>query len=136
MKTKGKINREDLIQILVKRRLEDKMSNYQMIDFIMTNYGYKQAYAYEIAREARLKIADMYKDWSEKLLEQTIGELEAQRREAKKANDRKLVLEITKEINKITGLYVERVEHSGSVEHKVDVIKIIAPPDGTSTESN
>ena len=124
---KGKLNREDLIQVLVKRRLEDKMSNHQMIDFVMTNYGYKQSYAYEIAREARLKIADLYKGWSERLVEQSIADLEAQKREAMRNNDRKLVLEITKELNKIQGLYVEKVEHSGSVEHKIDVIKLIGP---------
>ncbi len=127
---KGKINREDLIQVLADRRLKDKMSNYEMINFIMTNYGYKQSYAYEIAREARLRIAEIYKNWGEKILEQTIGDLEEQKRDAKKSGNQKLVLEITKEINKIAGLYIERVDVTGSIDHKVNVIKLIAPPDG------
>ena len=80
-------------------------------------------------RDARNKIADIYKNWNENLLDQTIGDIEQQKRQAEKDGNRKLVLEITKEINKISGLYVERVDVTGNIEHSINVIKIISPPE-------
>lgn len=125
IKTKGKINREDLIQVVANWRLKDKVSNWKLVHMVMEEYGYKQSYAYEIVREARLKIADVYRKWNENALEQAIADLEDQKEQARKSNNYKLVLEITKEINKITGLYVERVEHSGDVTHNIQVIKLV-----------
>lgn len=124
-----KSQREQIIQLLVDKRLRDKLTIYDMTDFVMTQFGYKQSYAYELVRDARNKIADIYKNWNENLLDQTIGDLEQQKRQAEKDGNRKLVLEITKEINKISGLYVERVDVTGNIEHSINVIKIISPPE-------
>lgn len=116
---KGKINREDLVQTFAKKRLEDKLSNFQMVEILMNEFGYQKSYAYGIVKDARAKIAEVYSDYTFKLLEQTIGDLEAQKRDAKKNGDNKLVLEITKEINKISGLYIDRVQIGGELSFNV-----------------
>ena len=76
----------------------------------MDEFGYKQSYAYEIVREARIKIADVYKNWNENALEEAIADLDEQKEKALKEGNSKLVLEITKEINKISGLYIQKVD--------------------------
>lgn len=133
---KGTIKKEEIVQVLCDKILKEKISNFNMVEFVKKEYGYQQSYAYQVVRDARAKIADVYKDWNIDLLQNTIADLENQKEIAMKCRNYKLVLEITKEINKISGLYIDRVEHSGSVEHKIDVIKIIAPPNGTETEGD
>jgi len=124
----GKYKRDEMIQVLVNKRLKNNLSVNTMVQFIRDTYGYKQSYAYELVQEARVKIAEIYAKWNEKTLEQAIGDLEEQKESARKSGDRKLVLEITKEINKITNLYTERIEHT------VNVFKAKIPGiDGDST---
>ena len=112
---KGKINREDLINVVADWRIKEKISNYKLVKMVMEQFDYKQSYAYEIVREARLKIADVYRETHADALNEAIAELEEQRESAKKLNNSKLVLEITKELNKIQGLYIEKVNHSGTL---------------------
>lgn len=124
-------NREDIIQALVKARLEKGLSTNSMVRLCMDEFGYAQSYSYELVREARMKIAEVYKEWNIVALEESIADLEEQREIARQAKDRKLYLEISKELNKIKGLYIERqhIEHSGKIEG-LD-IRIITKDDTT-----
>lgn len=129
-----KINKDDIIKILVEKRLKEKITNYQMLDILMTEFGYQQSYAYDLMREVRLKITETYKKETIGLLEDAIGDLEDQRFEAKKDKNYKLLLEVTKELNKIKGLYIDRLDITGNIEHNIQVIKIISPGEKNNDE--
>lgn len=127
-KGNGKINREEIIQLLIKKRLENNLSINTMVRFCMETFNYQQSYAYELVRETRLRISSIYKDWNVNALEEAIGELEEQLEGASRDKNRKLMLDITKEINKLKGLYVDKVEHSGSVNIETIKLKEIYKP--------
>jgi len=74
-------------------------------------------------------ILNMYKDKSGYTIELALNNLNEQLASAQRDGDKRLTLEITKEINKITGLYINKVEHSG----KIDLKPIF---DGYETESD
>jgi hypothetical protein len=125
---KGKINREELVQTLVKWRLEKKLSTHTLLKVCMEQFGYKQSYAYELVKEAREHIAQVYKDCAVNAYEESVAELEEQLESAKRSNDKKLLLDIQKELNKIKQLYVEKVVHSGAVQIETIKLKEIIKP--------
>lgn len=127
--------RDDIVQALIKARLEKGMSTNSMVQYCKQQFGFEQSYSYDLVREARMKIAEIYKEWNIHALEESIADLEEQREIARQAKDRKLYLEISKELNKIKGLYVERqhIEHSGRIEG-LD-IRIITKDDTTDDSS-
>jgi len=123
-KLDGKYKREEIIRALIKMKLEECASQYTMLNFLKDNFDYKQSYAYELLREADAKIAEIYKEYNKNSIELAIASLEEQFEVARKHKDRKLMLEITKEINKIKGIYAaQKVEHSGAVQ--INTIKLI-----------
>jgi hypothetical protein len=109
---------KDIIQGLVKLKLEQGLSTPTLLKYLMDEQGYETSYAYELLRDADKFIADAYRNWAVDALEIQLSSLNQQYQEAKLNKDKKLTLEITKEINKIKQLYVEKHIHSGSVEIK------------------
>lgn len=84
----------------------------------------KISYSYDLIREAKPIILDVLKDLSKDRLETTIRELEQMKMDAKEAGDRKLVLEIQKEINKISSLYQEKIDITSGGDKMNIVINI------------
>ena len=82
------------------------------------------SYSYELLREAKPIILDVLKDVSKDRLETTIRELEQMMYEAKGLGERKLVLEIKKEINKITGLHGQKIDITSGGE-KITEIRLV-----------
>jgi hypothetical protein len=78
-------------------------------------------------RESKPIIQDTLKDLSKDRLEKTIADLEQMMWEAKKAGDKKLALEIYKEINKITGMGTQKVDITtgGDKINQISVIRLI-----------
>lgn len=120
----GKWDTKNLIQILVKMQLEQCASTKTLLEFLMNDQGYEISRAYDYIREAQSYIAEINKNHTINALEIRIAELQEQREYAKKHKDNKLVLEITKELNKIQSLYTDRIEHSGTIESTIDIIKL------------
>ena len=119
-----RLNKKDLVQTLVKKKTEDKMSNYNMIEFLKSEpYNYSLSEAYKLMKAADVYIAEIYKEWNINALECALNDLAEQKIKASKAFDRKLVLEITKEENKLKGLYTEKIEVSGAL--KINTIKLV-----------
>ncbi len=98
----------EIIQELIQMRIKKSLPIYDMVEYVKNTYGYEQSYAYDCVREARKQIAEVYKEWNINALEEAISDLEEQKKEA--GDDKKLALDITKEINKIKGLYTERID--------------------------
>jgi activator of 2-hydroxyglutaryl-CoA dehydratase len=124
-----KYKKEDLIDAVVKMRVEKMASNKTILEFLKNEIGYKQTYAYEILKEAREKIREIYKLENTAHLEEAIGQLEEMAEDAKKSKNYKLAFEIRKELSKISGHYTEKIELNGQIDHKVTIIKLNGPED-------
>ena len=116
-----KFKKADLIKKVVEFYSEGK-SQHEIIKWLMTEGGIEIAWCYVILREAKPLVVETLKDIAKSRLEITINELEKMKEEAK--GDKKLILDIQKEINKISGLYQERVDLTTSGD-KLNEVKII-----------
>lgn len=125
MKNKGLLKRDEIVEILIKKRLKEKASFYSILEYLKNDLGYKQTYAYELLREARKKIAEIYKEKTEFMIEEILSDLDEQKQEAKKNKNYRLVLEITREENKIKGAYAPEKIDMTSGGDKISEIKII-----------
>ena len=107
----AKYKKEDIIDAIVKMRIEKMASTKTIIkNFLMGELGYKQAYSYDLLREARKKIIEYYNVSNEAALEEAIGQMEEMAEDAKRLKNYKLAFEIRKELSKIQGHYVEKVD--------------------------
>lgn len=121
-----KHKRADIIDALVKMRIDKGASSKTIIqDFLMGELGYKQSYAYDLYQQARVKIQQLYDSKNEQIANEQLSRLESLYEDAVKAGEKKLALEINKEINKLTGVYAaEKIEiTSNEIKFKFDVIK-------------
>lgn len=124
MGAKSKFKRQDIIQSVIKMKLEKCASQMTILNFLKNDLTMGQTMAYDIIGEANKIIVETYKDWNKDMVERAIAELEEQRESAKLTKDKRLVLDISKEIAKIKGLYIERVDHTTGGE-KINEIKLI-----------
>lgn len=99
------IKTEELINGLVKMKVEKGATNKTMLDFLMNDMGYGQSYSYEVMREARKKIQEIWDKNAEGHLEESKAQLEEMYERAYSKKDYKLALQIRQELNKLMGLY-------------------------------
>ena len=127
-----KYSKEELINSVIKMRLENMASTKTILSFLMTELEYGQTYSYEILKEARQQIQNYYKDLNSASLEEAIGQLEEMAEDAKRKKNYKLAFDIRKELSKIQGHYTEKIQLSGSIDTTIRVIKLSGPDDGTT----
>ena len=121
----AKYKKPDLIRMILEWTGQG-YSQKTIIDNLM-NLGYKIDYCYQLLRDAKPLIQETFKEISKEKLESVLIEMEAMKQEAQIAEDRNLVLQIQKEINKIIGLGTTKVDltTNGESINKIEVIKII-----------
>lgn len=130
--TKSKWKREDIINAIIKMRIEEMATTKTIIDFLMNDLHYGQTYAYELVKDSREKIKKLYDTNNIAVLEEALAHLEEMLEAAKREKNRKMQLEVRKEINKLLGLYAaEKVEVSGQVQIQTIKLKEIKKDDGT-----
>jgi alkaline phosphatase len=86
-------------------RIENGASNKTILDFLMNDLGYKQSYAYELLKDARKLIQEIWDKNAEAHLEEAKGQLEDMYQVAITKKEYKLALQIRQELNKLMGLY-------------------------------
>jgi hypothetical protein len=125
------VKTEDLINSIVKMKVEKGASNKTILEFLQDDLEYGQSYAYEILREARKRIQEIWDKNAEAHLEESKGQLEELYEEAIRTKNGKLALEIRKEMNKLMGLYAaEKIELSGEIKGiNINIIKNNTEPD-------
>jgi hypothetical protein len=124
---KSQFKREDIINELVNMRIDKGQSTKECIDFLKKDLGYKHAYAYELYRDARVKIMELYNSKNEASLEEAIGQLERMLGYHMMTKNFKQALEVRKELSKIAGHYTDKIEMSGNLSHIVEVIRLNGP---------
>ena len=116
---------EEIIDAIVRMRLEKNASNKTILDFLKNQLNYKQSYSYELLQAARKKIQEVYTRDIEEHFEEAKGQLEEMLEKATKKNDMKMMLQIRQELNKLMGLYsAEKVDITSGGE-KITEIKLI-----------
>jgi len=115
----AKYKKEDLIDAIIKMRIEKGASTKTIVeDFLQKQLGYKQSYAYTLLKEAREKITEIYQNDNANAINEAVGQLEELYEGALKERNKKLALEIRKEINKLVGLYASEKIDMTITEYK------------------
>jgi excinuclease UvrABC nuclease subunit len=108
--------KEDIINAIIQMRTEKMATTKTILDFLMDDIGYGQAYAYILIKESREKIAEIYDRNNNSRIEESIAQLENMMEKAYLNKDYKLSYNIRQEINKLVGLYAaQKVELSGEI---------------------
>jgi hypothetical protein len=94
--------KEQIINALVKMRIEKFSSQRTMLDFLMNQLGYKRTYAYELLDLARKRIGEIFKEEHEDAYEAAVGRLQEI---IETTTSEKIRLEATKELHKLQGIY-------------------------------
>jgi hypothetical protein len=94
--------KEQIINALVKMRIERFSSQKTMLDFLMNQLGYGRTYAYELLDLARKRIGEIFKEEHEEAYEAAVGRLQEI---IETTTSEKVRLEATKELHKLQGLY-------------------------------
>lgn len=121
-----KYKRQDLVNKIVEMSCNG-ISQPEILKWLMDEGDCKISYSYELLREAKPIILETLKDISKDRLETTIRELEQMKMDAKLSGDKKLAIEIQKEINKISGLHNQKIDvtTNGESINQISVIKMI-----------
>lgn len=122
---KKTFDRDQIISALVKMRVEKFATTKTMLDFLMTELGYAQTYSYELIKESKKKINELFKEEHEESFHSAVARLEEIIETTK---NEKMRLEAQKEMNKLLGLHKpQKVDvTSGGKELPTElVIKII-----------
>lgn len=133
MSKKSKYSKEDVVNAIVEMRLVKCMSMKNVLEFLMNDLGYGQAMAYNYINMAQDIVVTNYKEIVKVASEESVGQLENMMQYAMTNKNFKLWFELRKEMNKIQGLYVEKHELSGTIDHNISIIRLteIIKEDGT-----
>ena len=121
-----KYKREELIQKIYDMRIKEHKTVSTCIEYLKS-LGYKRSTCFEIVAATRDKITKIHNDNNKNVLEHSIEDMEKMLEQAVDRGDHKLALEYRKELNRIQGLYIERINHTGNVDTKVTIIKLKGP---------
>ena len=119
-------DREYLVNKIAMMKIKGK-STYFIIEFLKNDVKMGQTTAYEVLRDAQKVINEMQITEIETAFNEAIAQLEEL---YDSTSDKKLRLEVRKEISKMRGLYAaQEVKHSGEIGIQGIDIKIITSKD-------
>ena len=102
------------------------VSQPEIVQWLLSEGGLQISYCYVLLREAKPTILTTLKDIAKDRLEETIVKMEKMYQEALLSKDKKLALDIQKEINKISGLHNHKQEMDITTGgEKITVIRLV-----------
>lgn len=116
-------DRDQIIEALVKMRIEKFATTRSMLRLLKQKpLYYKDSYAYELIREAKKKIIEIFKEEMSEEFETYRARLETL---IETTSNEKIKLDAMKELHKLTGAYKpNKVEVSGKIEHTITSIEV------------
>jgi GTPase Era involved in 16S rRNA processing len=102
-------NKPKVLKELADLRYKKGYSRLSMINYLKENYGLKQTSCYEYIKEMLQQTAEAYNKTTQDALSDSVSFLEKLREKALKDGNNKLALEISKEINKVNQLHVQKL---------------------------
>jgi methionyl-tRNA synthetase len=137
MTNKGKRHthkKSDLIDAIIKMRVEKGLSRLTIMNFLMKDMGFAQSYAYELLRDAQAESdARAVQNFGNDLKED-IERFEQLYEKAMINKNLREAREVLKEIAKLKGHYTERLQIDGNINHTISVIKLNGPPEDGTTD--
>ena len=130
--TKSKWKKEDIINAIVKMRTENMATTKTILDFLMIDLEYGQSYAYELIKESKDLIIELYNQDNKSRVEESIGQLETMLERSYLRGDYKLSYNIRQELNKMTGLYAAAkvdITSGGEIITEIKLIQIKSKDD-------
>lgn len=103
-------DKDAVIRELSEMRYKRGISRRQLITYLKDTYGLNQSRAYDLIREMMEQTADAYHKTHTQVLSDSIEFLEEMRTKALGAGEDKLALEWSKELHRVSQLYVQKVE--------------------------
>lgn len=107
---------EDIVNELVKMKIEKGCSTKTLLEHCYTTYDFKETHSYNLIKAARKKIQEIWDKNAEAHLEEAKGQLEEMLEHALKFGDRRMALQIRQELNKLMGLYTEKIDMTITME--------------------
>ena len=124
-KKEPKYKKIDLINKIVEMSTSGS-SQPDILDWLSKEGQVQMSYSYELLRQAKPIILDALKDIAKDRLEETIVKMERMYQDALIIKDKKLALDIQKEINKISGLHNQKIDVTTNGESiNITTIKLI-----------
>jgi hypothetical protein len=124
-------DRDYLVKKIAMMRIKGK-STYFILEFLQNEVKMGQTTAYEVLRDAQKVINEMQLTEIETAFNEAVAQLEELYEDT---SDKKLRLEIRKEISKMRGLYAaQEIKHSGEIGIQGIDIKIITNKDDITKE--
>lgn len=111
-----KIEREKAIAELAHLRFKLGYSRLSLVNYLKETYDLATSRAYELIREMYDEMSDVYDELHVDALKDSIEFLESMKQKALGQGNDKLALEITKELNKIQQLHVQKIELQAKME--------------------
>jgi hypothetical protein len=107
-----------VIEEIIDLRVRRAFSSTSLVEYLKDTYDINQSRAYELIRDARIKMGEIYNEVNTNALEDSILLMENMLQGAIGRGETKMALDIQKELNKVQQLYIEsvRVEHNGSID--------------------
>ena len=114
--------KDDVINHLCYLKISQKVPYSDLVIMLQkAPYFLPRRSTYTYLKEVKKKIMNVYDNWHIGALEEALADLDAQKLEAKTANDRRLILDITKEENRLKGLYVEKIKVDGDIKNTIKI---------------
>ncbi len=99
-----------VIEEIIKLRVQQGYSSTNLVEYLKITYDINQTRAYELIKEAREKLGEIYSKVNEDVLEEAILLMESMRQKEIALGNNKLALEIQKELNKVNQLYIQKLD--------------------------
>lgn len=130
MTDKGKkhtLKRNDIIDSIIRMRIEKGLTRLSILEFLKNDLGYSQPYAYELIRDANNEFNQRAIQNFGEDLKEDIERFERLYEKAMVNKNFREAREVLKEIAKLKGHYTERLQIDGNVNHNISVIKLNGP---------
>ena len=124
---KHTFKRTDLIDTIIKMRIEKGFTRLSILDFLKTELGYSQPYAYELIRDANNEFNQRAIQNFGEDLKEDIERFERLYERAMANKNFREAKDVLKEIAKLKGHYTERLHIDGKLDHTISVIKLNGP---------
>ena len=120
MTNKGKrhtFSRNDIIDMIIKWRIDDGLTRLNILDRLKIEYNYSASYSYDLIRDASKEFNERSIQNFGDDLKEDIERFEMNYTKALEEGNRKLALEALRDISKLKGHYIERINLNGKIEY-------------------
>lgn len=130
-------SKNDLIDLLVDMRINKGMTRMEMMNYLINDLKYAKSSAYELMQKARNEIDERSLQAFADDIKEDIERWEAELSKCEKEKDRKGVRDCLREICKLKGHYIERLDvtSKGKDITEIKLIHISSPMQSKDNEN-